>query len=294
MRFLAAALAALALLSRRPPSAHPLGNFSINHLARGQRVQPTASTSRYVLDAAEIPTFQRASTRQRQAEVAKRLTLTVDGRRVALRPARRPSRTRRARAACRPRASCSPLTRAGRATRAASSCATTRSPAASAGRRSSPRPGEGTAVRSSAPADRPDQRPAHLPRGPAQEPRGRARRAARRRARHRHARRARAASGPAHAPPSERRLHEAPRRRRRRPAPAALAAFGWGAVHALSPGHGKAMVAAYLVGTRGKPRHAVALGADRHRHAHRGRLRARLDHARALASTCCPRTSSRG
>ena len=40
-----------------------------------------------------------------------------------------------------------------------------------------------------------------------------------------------------------------------------LAAFGWGALHALSPGHGKAMVAAYLVGTRGRPRHAVALGA---------------------------------
>ena len=40
-----------------------------------------------------------------------------------------------------------------------------------------------------------------------------------------------------------------------------LAAFGWGAVHALSPGHGKAMVAAYLVGTRGTPRHAIALGA---------------------------------
>ena len=40
-----------------------------------------------------------------------------------------------------------------------------------------------------------------------------------------------------------------------------LAAFGWGAVHALSPGHGKAMVAAYLVGTRGTPRQAVALGA---------------------------------
>ncbi len=39
-----------------------------------------------------------------------------------------------------------------------------------------------------------------------------------------------------------------------------LAAFGWGAVHALSPGHGKAMVAAYLVGTRGRARHAVALG----------------------------------
>ena len=40
-----------------------------------------------------------------------------------------------------------------------------------------------------------------------------------------------------------------------------LAAFGWGALHALSPGHGKAMVAAYLVGTRGRARHAVALGA---------------------------------
>ena len=33
-----------------------------------------------------------------------------------------------------------------------------------------------------------------------------------------------------------------------------LAAFGWGALHALSPGHGKAMVAAYLVGTRGSAR----------------------------------------
>ena len=39
-----------------------------------------------------------------------------------------------------------------------------------------------------------------------------------------------------------------------------LVAFGLGAVHALSPGHGKAMVAAYLVGERGSTRHAVALG----------------------------------
>src|SRR3954452_21667273 len=38
------------------------------------------------------------------------------------------------------------------------------------------------------------------------------------------------------------------------------AAFGWGALHALSPGHGKTMVAGYLVGTRGTPRHAVILG----------------------------------
>jgi ABC-type nickel/cobalt efflux system permease component RcnA len=40
-----------------------------------------------------------------------------------------------------------------------------------------------------------------------------------------------------------------------------LAALAWGAIHALSPGHGKTMVAAYLVGTRGTARHAVALGA---------------------------------
>jgi ABC-type nickel/cobalt efflux system permease component RcnA len=37
-------------------------------------------------------------------------------------------------------------------------------------------------------------------------------------------------------------------------------AFGLGAVHALSPGHGKTLVAAYLVGTRGTPRHAAFLG----------------------------------
>jgi nickel/cobalt exporter len=39
----------------------------------------------------------------------------------------------------------------------------------------------------------------------------------------------------------------------------ALAAF-WGAAHALTPGHGKAIVAGYLVGSRGKPRHALLLG----------------------------------
>ena len=40
-----------------------------------------------------------------------------------------------------------------------------------------------------------------------------------------------------------------------------LIALAFGAVHALSPGHGKTMVAAYLVGSRGTPRHAVLLGA---------------------------------
>lgn len=39
------------------------------------------------------------------------------------------------------------------------------------------------------------------------------------------------------------------------------AAFGLGALHALSPGHGKTIVAAYLVGARGTFRHAALLGA---------------------------------
>ncbi|HEU5206117.1 MAG TPA: sulfite exporter TauE/SafE family protein [Gaiellaceae bacterium] len=41
---------------------------------------------------------------------------------------------------------------------------------------------------------------------------------------------------------------------------ALLVAAFWGAAHALTPGHGKAIVAAYLVGTRGRPRDAFFLG----------------------------------
>lgn len=41
---------------------------------------------------------------------------------------------------------------------------------------------------------------------------------------------------------------------------ALLAAVFFGAAHALSPGHGKALVAAYLVGSRGTVRHAFWLG----------------------------------
>ncbi len=41
---------------------------------------------------------------------------------------------------------------------------------------------------------------------------------------------------------------------------ALLLALFWGAAHALTPGHGKAIVAGYLVGTRGRPVDAVLLG----------------------------------
>ncbi len=40
-----------------------------------------------------------------------------------------------------------------------------------------------------------------------------------------------------------------------------LLAIGFGAGHALGPGHGKSMVAAYLVGTKGRVRDAITLGA---------------------------------
>ena len=39
-----------------------------------------------------------------------------------------------------------------------------------------------------------------------------------------------------------------------------LTAAGLGAGHALTPGHGKTLMAAYLVGTRGTPLHAAGLG----------------------------------
>jgi len=42
---------------------------------------------------------------------------------------------------------------------------------------------------------------------------------------------------------------------------ALAAALFWGAAHALSPGHGKTIVAAYLIGRRGTVRDAAALGA---------------------------------
>lgn len=41
---------------------------------------------------------------------------------------------------------------------------------------------------------------------------------------------------------------------------ALVLAFAWGAAHALTPGHGKTVVGAYLVGSRGTARHALFLG----------------------------------
>src|SRR3954469_16220272 len=83
-------IAAAALLVFAPAaSAHPLGNFSVNHLAE-VKVSRDRVDVRYILDQAEIPTFQErgmsdaAVLARKRAEVAKRLTLAVDGKPVVL------------------------------------------------------------------------------------------------------------------------------------------------------------------------------------------------------------------
>jgi ABC-type nickel/cobalt efflux system permease component RcnA len=266
IRIFVAAVVALALLPSAA-SAHPLGNFSVNHLSRVS-VSSDRVDVRYILDEAEIPTFQQRGTAdatvlaRKQAEVRSRLVLTVDGRRVPLEPAGIATIAHR---------------------EGQGGLATTRVELPLTARVDEPRkvdlrdgtfpgrvgwkaivvePGRGTAVRSSAPAGDPTDGLRRYPENLLKSPsdlrsasfavsRG---------------------SGLVDAP-------DAPRGGDTgsdhgftdvfSDAAAGkgvlilllLSAFAWGALHALSPGHGKAMVAAYLVGTRGRPRHAVALGA---------------------------------
>jgi ABC-type nickel/cobalt efflux system permease component RcnA len=251
-------------------SAHPLGNFSVNHLSQ-VRVSADRVDVRYILDEAEIPTFQQRGTpdaqllTRKRAEVRRGLVLTVDGRRVALEPAGKATiahppgqgglRTTRielplsARVDDARRVDLGDSTFAGRV----------------GWKAIVPAPGRGTAVRSNVAADDPTNGlrtyPADLLKSPADtrdvrldvEP----------------------GAGTLTAPDGRRSLASMHSTRAEQgftklfsEAAAGesvlvlllLAAFGWGAVHALSPGHGKAMVAAYLVGTRGKPRHALGLG----------------------------------
>lgn len=269
-RLLLAAIVAVALLAvPAAASAHPLGNFSVNHLVR-VAVSADRVDVRYVLDEAEIPTFQErgmgdaAVLARKRAEVHKRLVVTVDGRRVALRPAGRavlshPSGqggldTTRVEL---------PLTTAVSRPRDVRIVDGT-FPGRVGWKAIVVRPGGDTAVRSSVPASDPTdglrRYPTDLLKSPSDV---------------RNARLAVApGAGTVQAPDGMRFAHAQDRTADRgltkvfSDAAAGkgvlllllLTAFGWGALHALSPGHGKAMVAAYLVGTRGTPRHALALG----------------------------------
>ena len=88
-RALVGAALALALLAVLAPAAgaHPLGNFTINHLDR-VRISSDRVDVHYILDQAEIPTFQerglpsRAVLARKRAEVARGLRLVVSSRRV--------------------------------------------------------------------------------------------------------------------------------------------------------------------------------------------------------------------
>ena len=85
---LALALAVFATAAG-PAAAHPLGNFSINHLSTVS-ISDDRVDVRYVLDQAEVPTVQERSLSpaellaEKRSEVRDGLELTVDGRRVPL------------------------------------------------------------------------------------------------------------------------------------------------------------------------------------------------------------------
>ncbi len=265
------ALALLVLAVAAPAAgAHPLGNFSINHLTT-VKISKDRVDLHWVLDQAEIPTVEeRALTRaeildRKRAAAADRLGLRVDGRAVPL--------------ALAPRGRLSFPPGAGglRTTRVELDLSTAvRDP-----RRVEVRdetfegrvgwkaivsvPGDGTAVRTDAPSGDPTHGLRRYPQDLLSSPLDR-----------REASFAvRPGGGTLTAPKAEGEkvstshaggdgfasVFEDAAAGRGALLLLLLTAFGWGALHALSPGHGKAMVAAYLVGTRGTARHAVALGA---------------------------------
>jgi ABC-type nickel/cobalt efflux system permease component RcnA len=88
-KLLVVLVAAAALLAPAAASAHPLGNFTINRFARVE-VADHRLYVRYVLDLAEIPTYQARQDGVDPAVYARRvargLHVTVDGREVSLRP----------------------------------------------------------------------------------------------------------------------------------------------------------------------------------------------------------------
>jgi nickel/cobalt transporter (NicO) family protein len=262
----------LAAVGAAGAEAHPLGNFSVNHL-----VQVKASADRvelrYLLDQAEIPTFQERGRSDaeviaaKRAEVRRALAVTADGRRLPLRETGPPRLERR------PGQGGLPTTRlelsfaapARGATRVAVRDGTF--PGRVGWRAVVARPGEGTSVRSTAPSTDSTGGLRRYPKDALSSPRDQR-------------------TATLEVSPGDGTL-TAPRDPGGTPATTAdrgggdgfagvfadaaagrgvllfflLAALAWGAVHALSPGHGKTMVAAYLVGTRGRARHALALGA---------------------------------
>jgi nickel/cobalt transporter (NicO) family protein len=262
-------LATLALAG--PAAAHPLGNFSQNHQTRVS-VSSGRLSLHYILDQAEIPTFQQRGQSPAQvlagvrAQVARRVTATADGRPLALALAagglisfpRGQGGLHTTRVELN-------LTAPLRGGSAAIAVRDGTFPGRVGWKAVIVAPGAGTAVRSSVPQGDPTNGlrayPASLLSSPQNTTSG--------------SFSVRPGAGTVQAPgargagDSTTRERSGDRFTRVFDDAAAgrgafllllLIAFGWGALHAVSPGHGKAMVAAYLVGTRGTSRDAVVLG----------------------------------
>ncbi len=258
------AVAAAALALAPGASAHPLGNFTVNHYA-GIELAGSRIYVHYVLDLAEIPAFQigdEVRSPGYAGTLARRLELTLDGRRVALVPVRH-------RAVARPGAGGLDTLRLdvvyrarGTGTRLAFVDRTF--PHRIGWREITLTARDGARlVRSSVPgrsaSDALRAYPSDLLRSPLD-----VRSAG-----------ARFRPGTASAAPPRIDGQVAARHvggafeslvgRERLSfgvvVLSLLVAAFWGAAHALTPGHGKALVASYLIGSRGRPRDAVLLGA---------------------------------
>jgi len=260
----ALAVVAVVLAQPREASAHPLGNFTVNHYA-GIEVAGDRVYVRYVLDLAEIPTFQsgdRVRAPRYPAELAHELDLRFGGERVVLRLlAHRVSE--------RPGAGGLPTLRLeavyAAPLRGSALTFVDRSFASRIGwREVTVRARDGARlVSSSVPAASRSDELRSYPRDLLRSPL--AVRSAT----------ARFVAGTAPAAPPLLDRSAAPGHTGDGLAGligrddttfgvvllSLLVAAFWGAAHALTPGHGKALVAGYLVGTRGRPRHAFALGA---------------------------------
>jgi nickel/cobalt transporter (NicO) family protein len=254
---LAAVAALAALVLPAVASAHPLGNFTINRFSRLETSGPRLYVL-YVLDMAEIPTFQarRIDPQAYARRIARNVELTVDGRRARLRPVTHALAHPRGAGGL--RTTRLELVLSGPVLRQASQVvyhdnnyrgrigwseivvgATAHS--VSDELRAYPKdllssPLEMTSIETRLAPSSGRAMPPALSRGPALEAPDRV-----------------ADSGFA-------------RLIGRRHLSALVivaslaAALFWGAAHALSPGHGKTIVTAYLVGSRGTPLHALLLG----------------------------------
>ena len=257
MKRLVVILAALAaLVVPVAASAHPLGNFTINRFSRievsGHRLYVV-----YVLDLAEIPTFQagRIDAQAYARRIARGAELTVDGRRAALGAGGDRARASRRRGGLRTTRLEVLLARAGgrRRERGRLPRHELRRPHRLEGDRRR-RGTRGARATSSA----------HIRRACSQSPLD--------------VTSVHAPVAPTSAPPptlTSGSSLQAPDRvadsgfaqlvgREHLGFWVVLASLAaalfWGAAHALSPGHGKSIVTAYLVGRRGTPWHAALLG----------------------------------